>query len=268
MAGESTSALSSLNFLGGDPLKAWFLNKQEVPQGVAGSSVVIERSLQIFATLVIIFIGAVSGLAVLSLSWQVKGILIFFLITLPSLTLFIHSQQRKGLFKSISLFLDFLCLRRVLGKVMTRLESLDHQIKNFYLSSHKLFLKCLGLHVLSRFLGVLEILILGRILNVPMNLWDAFFIFSVIPITNTIVTFIPGSVGVLEGIFGVVFHSLAWDPATGVFLQLVRRIRQLFWAFLAFLLLHFSYKKSSEKSSISLWGKISSSLEDPSTGQP
>jgi len=245
LAGESVNSLTPLNFAGGDPFKAWILSSHQFPGGSSVTSIVIERTLQTLATVLIICSGTLAGVCVLPIDRETRIVLLAALSLLFLAMLALAFLKKRGLFQTLASVLNFFRLRRVAAKVRNNLQGQDEPIRAFYGKHHGAFLFCLVLHILAKSLSLVEITVVGRMLGVPMSLWQALFIASVIPVTNIAAAFIPGSLGVLEGVMGGVFHSLNWNPALGVTLQLIRRIRQVFFVTLGFLVFHFSLRKKT-----------------------
>ncbi len=79
-----------------------------------------------------------------------------------------------------------------------------------------------------------------------MGPWEAIFFAAVIPVTNMIGGFVPGTLGVLEGVVSSLFFALHWNPADGVVLQIARRLRALFWISLGLLFI-FLFKAKNKK---------------------
>lgn len=245
LAGESVNSLTPLNFAGGDPFKAWILSSHQFPGGSSVTSIVIERTLQTLATVLIICSGTLAGVWVLPIDHETRVVLLSALSLLFLGMLALAFLKKRGLFQTLSSMLHFFRLRRAAAKVREKLLAQDEPIRGFYAKHQATFVFCLLLHILAKSLSIVEITVVGRMLGVPMSLWQALFIASVIPVTNIAAAFIPGSLGVLEGVMGGVFHSLNWNPALGVSLQLIRRIRQIFYVTLGFLLFHFSLRKKT-----------------------
>ena len=57
--------------------------------------------------------------------------------------------------------------------------------------------------------------------------------------------------GVLEGAYGALFSVMGLNPVTGVAIQLVRRLRTLFWVLigLGFMLTYYKLKKPKKRES-------------------
>ena len=121
---------------------------------------------------------------------------------------------------------------------------IDEHLETFYSRNRRLFITCYFLHLAARLTGILEILVIGRFLGVPMGLWEATFFAAIIPVTNLIGGIVPGTFGVLEGVVSSLFYALHWDPSNGIVLQIARRLRALFWILLGLAFLFFSRKSN------------------------
>jgi len=245
VAGEAANTLTPLNFAGGDPVRVWLL-KRHFPVEIAGASVVVDRTLQMLATVSLIFLGNVAAVFKLDLPLYAKGlvggtagfILLFIIV-------FIFFQTR-GLFQSVTSLLAKLRIKRFSDKTLAKLKELDHHIGDFYRQARGLFFGCYLLHFAARLVGVLELLILGRFLGVPMGPWEALFFSAVIPVTNMVGCIVPGTLGVLEGVVSTLFYALHWNPADGVIIQIARRIRAFIWILIGLLFLAIFKKETKE----------------------
>lgn len=228
IAGEATNTLTPLNFAGGDPIRIWLLSRN-FPVAIGGASVVVDRTLQILAVVSLIFLGNVAALFKLDLPLYAKNLLG---ITAGFLLLFILAFvffQTRGFFQSILKLLTRLKIRKFSEKTTQRVKELDLHVGRFYKEDKKLFFFCYLMHFAARLIGILEILFLARFLGVPMGPWEAVFFAAVIPVTNMLGAIVPGTFGVLEGVVSSLFYALHWDPASGVVLQIARRLRAFFW---------------------------------------
>ena len=80
----------------------------------------------------------------------------------------------------------------------------------------------------------------------PIELLHCLFLASLTILINMAFVFIPGSIGVMEGGYGALFYLLKLDPAYGVSIQLIRRIRALFYVFIGFVIIAI-YKPKQDK---------------------
>lgn len=229
LAGEAVNTLLPMSWMGGDPVRIYMLQKN-ICGTTSTASVVLDRTVQSVAVVLLVFCGLVAAWFFLELpgAWQ---------IAFPMLTLlmggmtwfFIHRQQ-KGIFDFLSRLLAHLGFKRHLtDSFQRRIAELDQRISEFYQKDSKRFFMVLGFHFLARFLGVVEIYLISWLLHIPLGLDGALFLASLSILVNMVFVFIPGSMGVMEGAYGALFLLMHLNPVHGVAIQLVRRLRVIFW---------------------------------------
>lgn len=238
VAGEASNTLTPLNFAGGDPVRVWLLSKN-YPVDIGGASVVVDRTLQILGVVTIIFLGNMAALFQLDLPAYAKKILGITAVLMLAFILLFVFHQTKGLFQKLLRLATKLRIRKFSEKTLRKIEELDAHIMEFYQKDRKLFFYCYLFHLAGRFVGLLELIYIGRVLGVPMGFWEALFFAAVIPLTIMVGGIVPGTLGVLEGVVTSLFMALHWDPADGVILQVARRLRALFWILLGLLFIAF-----------------------------
>jgi hypothetical protein len=95
----------------------------------------------------------------------------------------------------------------------------------------------LSVHLVSRLLFALEIYAGLRLLGLPSG-WRETSIFAAVPIALSVAgTFIPGQLGLQEGVQALVAAALGIGPAAGLTLVLLQRVRQLLFVPLSGLLI-------------------------------
>lgn len=237
IAGEAANAITPLNFAGGDPIRGWILARRGVPGSAAASSLVVDRTIQILATVVLIISGTVAAIATLRLPFEITIFLGLSIALLTGLVALFLVEQRRGLFRRVTRVLTFLRIKRFSEKSLAKVELFDQEVKKIYGMHRFAFLPCFGLHFFARLLTVIEIYIIAAMLAIPMTIAQALFISSVIPAVNFLGALIPGALGIMEAVMSGLFFAMSWDPATGLALQLVRRVRGLFWVIVGFIIL-------------------------------
>ncbi len=250
VSGEAANTLTPLNFAGGDPVRVWLLSKT-IPLSISGASVVVDRTLQIMAIVVLIFFGNMAALLKLDLPVYAKSILggvaAFLLLFISLFTYY----QTRGLFQKLSRLAKKLRLRNFSDHTLKKIEELDAHVLDFYRQDRALFLGCFLLHVSARFIGIWEIYLLAHFLGVPMDFWGALFFSAVIPITNMVGSLVPGNLGVLEGVVSSLFLALHWNPADGVVLQIARRVRSFLWIVVGLIFIAIFKAKNKEETTVS-----------------
>lgn len=244
VAGEAINTATPLSFAGGDPLRIAFIRRFfSGREGAA--SVVLDRTIHSLATALMMGLGAILAIGTLSLSQRLRiGLLILLGVLFAALVIAIFRQHR-GLFVGIVAVLDFLGLGKWIRKgVRQKLGHIDEQIQYFYRSGKLRFYASIFFHVLGRLLGVLEIYAIAAFLDIHLNFLNSYFLAMLGALINIIFVFVPGSMGVMEGAYGGLFHVLSLDPAGGIALQLVRRIRSFVWIGIGFFFIYAHHRDS------------------------
>ncbi|MDO8644262.1 MAG: flippase-like domain-containing protein [bacterium] len=237
--GEAVNAVTPLNWAAGDPVRIYLMRDELHWQG-GTRSVVVDRTLYIFSVLVFIGIGTT-----LFLSYHVLPTDIFkqLMIGLGCLSVgfsFFFLIQRRGFFASLLKVARLLRLeKKIPEKRRTQLREIDLSIRQAYRRGGWKVIAALLLQFTTRCVMVLETtMILYSFGTFPRFglLWG---LTAIVPLVNLLFSFIPGSLGILEGMNGILFHFLNLNPATGVSLQLVRRMRAACWGIVGWAFLYF-----------------------------
>jgi hypothetical protein len=120
-------------------------------------------------------------------------------------------------------------------------KALDGNLRLLYARANLKTAAALGLHILARLTGVVEIWLILKVLGVPADYVQAWFIASVVVISNTIFFILPGQWGITESAGMLVLKSLGHPAAIGLTLSVIRRIRKL--AFVCLALVFFMSEK-------------------------
>ncbi len=113
----------------------------------------------------------------------------------------------------------------------------EPSLRAMLIGPRRTLLAGLSIHLASRLLFALEIYAGLRLLGLPSG-WRQTAIFSAVPIALSVAgTFIPGQLGLQEGVQALVAAALGIGPAAGLTLVLLQRVRQLVFVPLSGLLI-------------------------------
>lgn len=244
LAGEAVNTVTPANFLGGDPVRIYLLKKYY--RWTAGAaSVVVDRTLHAMASIFAIIIG--TSLAFWRLDTIPNNIKIGLPIILAIFILFVafvFLHQRQGFFTFLmDLARAFHIKRSFAPATVKRFQELDADISKFYLHNAEGFWGALFLHFAGRVLGVVEIYLIAVVAYPEFTFIEAWILGAVAPIVNTIFTFIPGAIGVLEGASAGALVIMGIPGSVGITVQIVRRIRQGIWIALGFTAMNVQERK-------------------------
>ena len=243
LIGEAVNTVTPANFVGGDPVRAYIL-KGHYPITSGAASVIVDRTIHIMATLAVIITGVVLAF------WKMPflplniryGAPIVLLIS-SAFVLVIYVRQRSGLFASIAHIIEKINLKMGFSnRVIQHLLEIDKDISNFYKANPKAFLIAFLLHFAGRVLGILEIYVAGKAFSGNFTLETAIFLGTITPLVNLIFTFVPGALGIMEGVYTGFSHLIGIPPSVGLSIQIYRRCRAAFWLSVGFVLMAL-YKK-------------------------
>lgn len=237
LSGEAVNTMTPISFMGGDPVRIYLLKKR-MPTTLSTASTVLDRTMQSLA--VILFLLSGLGLAWLTIDlpplW--KKLFPIVVVTMLGLVWFFIHHQRKGIFEFLSRLLTRLGFKRHQSeRIQDRIAELDERIARFYGQHPWRFILVLLMHFLARVLGAFEIYFIAQFLNIDMGLLGGFYLASLSILVNFVFVFIPGSMGIMEGAYGALCHLMGLAGYVGVAIQLVRRLRALFWIFVGLLLM-------------------------------
>jgi len=103
----------------------------------------------------------------------------------------------------------------------------EPSLREMLVGPRRTLLAGLTIHLASRLLFALEIYAGLRLLGLPSG-WRVTAIFAAVPIALSVAgTFIPGQLGLQEGVQALVAAALGFGPAAGLTLVLLQRVRQL-----------------------------------------
>lgn len=236
--GDALNTLTPANFIVGDPARAYFLKHHfKFTEGAA--SVVVDRTLQMIATFVVIIIGTAAAL--LELKFLPKNIKygLPIAVTVAAVFIgFIFVHQHKGLFNLLVDISKRLKIKKSYStETLEKLGAVDGHIQDFYLMNRKGFWLALMAHIFGRMLGIVEIFIIGYAVDPRFTLGTALMLVAAAPVINFAFAFIPGALGVMESAFSAILFFLHFTPATGLTIQLIKRLRAGVWIAIGFILM-------------------------------
>ena len=238
IAGEAVNTVTPASFLGGDPVRIYIL-KKHFPVTEGAASVVVDRTLHTMSVLMIVFVGMVFAF------WHMPFLPLNMRYGLPIILIisglfmgFVFAHQRRGLFSFFMYLLKKLHIKKSFStRTVEKFQELDYHIADFYLKNPKGFWIALSLHLTGRFLGVVEIYAVGKILDSEFTLYAALLLGALAPIVNFIFAFIPGALGIMEGAYSGLLYILHLPAELGLSIQIFRRARALLWITLGFIAL-------------------------------
>jgi uncharacterized protein (TIRG00374 family) len=232
-AGEVVNMTTPTAYVGGEPLKAYLLQRFGIPLVEGLASVVIAKTIMTLAQVLFILVGIALTFWMLGAPGSSSQIAAAGLLTaallLFGVAVFIFVQKR-GLFmwmlqtlRRVGLHVAFLEDRQ--GK----LRSLDETILSFYTHHRSAFYGSTGLYLLGWLSEALEVYVIIAFLGESANALSALSIGALSVLIKGGTFFIPGSLGAQDGGNLLLLKAFGYSDVTGITFALLRRFRELTW---------------------------------------
>jgi glycosyltransferase 2 family protein len=232
-AGEVVNMTTPTAYVGGEPLKAYFLQRHQIPMVEGLASVVIAKTIMTLAQVLFILVGIALAFWMLGAegsSGQVAAAsLLSVALLLFGVAAFIFVQKR-GLFMWILRTLRGLGLHvAFLESREEKLRSLDGIILNFYMHHRSAFYAATALYLLGWLAEAVEVYVIILYLGGPASLLSAISIGALSVFIKGGTFFIPGSLGTQDGGNLLLLKAFGYSDVTGITFALLRRFRELVW---------------------------------------
>ncbi|MCP4267886.1 MAG: flippase-like domain-containing protein [Candidatus Brocadiaceae bacterium] len=230
LAGESVNLIVPSATFAGEPVKAYFLKKHNVPMVDGMASVVISRAIMTISQIIFVMIGVVLLLYKLNVSGsRLTSSIAIILLGIP-IIVFIVFIQKHGLFTFLLKLLRMFRIKiRYIEDKEDKLRELDKNIYQFYRHNKKKAFSSFIYYFLGWLAGLIEVFLILYFLNIPIDTITTYIIESLSTVAKGVTSFIPGSVGGQEGGIIAIFASLKLGSSIALTFGILRRFRELIW---------------------------------------
>ncbi len=229
-AGEAVNAITPTAYLGGEPLKAWLLQRQGVSFVPGLASVMVSKTALMLTQGGFVFLGLLMALHHWRSTIPLPAAAAVGLL-LGGLTYgLIIGVQRRGLFGLLlALSRRWSGREELLASWEADLHALDERLRSFYGTRIPDFIICCSFHFLGWVLGAWEVYVVLWLLGNPVDFSSAFAIDALSGVAKLAAVIVPGSLGVQEGGQVVIFAAFGLGAPLAITFGLLRRGRELLW---------------------------------------
>jgi glycosyltransferase 2 family protein len=230
MAGEAVNVTTPAAYVGGEPLKAYFLKRYGVPMVDGLASVITAKTTMTLAQMLFILLGWALAFWIIGkagVSWMAMLVSVGMLTV--GIGLFVLLQRHGigmgclGMLRACGIRLAFLEKRE------PQLQDLDDTIRDFYLQRRQTFYAALGVYFLAWLTETLEVYAILYFLGVSIDLWTSVSLAALTVFIKGGTFFIPGSLGAQEGGYTLLLMTFGYSEVTGITFALIRRLREILW---------------------------------------
>ena len=230
MAGETVNVTTPAAYMGGEPLKAYWLKRYGVPMVESMASVITAKTTMTLAQILFILLGM--GLAF----WIMDAASHYWMAMMVSLGLLAFGVGLFVVFQRYGLGMGGLILLQTCGirlafleRRKPQLQKMDATIQRFYSQNGRTFYMALGTFFLAWLCETLEVYAILYFLDVSAGVWTSISIAALTVFIKGGTFFIPGSLGAQEGGYTLLLMSFGYTEVTGITFALIRRLREILW---------------------------------------
>lgn len=240
-AGEVVNMTTPTAYVGGEPLKAYLLKRDQVPFVDGLASVILAKTVMTIAQLGFIIMGmalafwligqAQSRTQWIAASALSAGILVFGVLGFVAV-------QRWGIFTGTLGLLRRAKVRIAYLEARERqFQELDRTILNFYANDRPRFLMSTGCFLLGWLSEALEVWVMLALLGQPVTIGASVAIGGLSSLIKGGSFFIPGSLGAQDGGNLLLVTAFGYSEVAGITFALLRRFREIVWIVIGLLCL-------------------------------
>jgi len=234
LSGEAINNLTPTATMGGEVVRGRMIAEQ-CDRHTAWASVAVAKLSQTFAQMCFVFLGLLFVVRDVPLPDGFRRGLFIGLGLLTTGLLTGIVMQRRGLF-GVGARLAVRLGIRVPEALHAQLEQLDTEIARIY-AAPTAFIGSVAGFFCGWCMGAVEVYIIMTCLDLAPT-WSLALTVEVLSVAiDALLFFVPAKAGVQEGGKALIFGFLGLDPAKGLVLGIVRRLRELTWSLVGLIVL-------------------------------
>jgi hypothetical protein len=244
VAGDATASINALGAFAGEPIKALYI-RDIVPLKTGLASVVLDRTIHSIAVILIFMTGIIIGLFVLNLplAFSITGMAVMLIAII--FMFYIVGKQKDGFISFILTKIPkFIVNKFMTQSRMDKVKLLDEELSRLLAPQNrsKFWISLFLRYVIILAVSTLEIyiIVIMSASVIQFSLFEAMFVYVFGFILTSAMFFMPANIGTSEGAYSLAFKMLGFDPALGLSLGIIRRLRTFVWAGIGILLLFYA----------------------------
>ena len=230
MAGDAVNAVNPLGVVGGELMRVRLLSRV-VPVSAATASVGLVATAQFVSQILFVLSGTPLTIHWIKDAGIRKGLWILCVLLLVLFLLVLWLALSRTAFPAIRNRLRGIAwLRRRWAAIPERWKKTESETIGVLRERPGSFLLAVAITFLDWQLGVIEALVILRLLHQPITFPQVYAIELLSVVIEGILFFVPAKIGTQEGGKVLIFLAMGLDPMKGLTLGVIRRLCGLFWA--------------------------------------
>lgn len=249
VAAVAVNAATPFLGLGGEPARLLWLRPEVRSAGVAG--LFVDRAAFLFASALFLVGGAAAAALRLPVPEWMKLTLLGVAGLALGLAVALYLLQRRGavampIARLVCRLSGRLLLRRTKqatdqrtprDRLLAFATEMDQRIQRTHVNRPRRFVVAVSLHLAGRCASALEVFVGARLLGMEVGAVATLILTAVPVAVDLVFSFVPSQIGFNEGTNALLAETLGFDPAAGMALAFLQRLRQVVFVSLGFALL-------------------------------
>ncbi len=228
LVGEAMNSVTPTAYLGGEPVKAFVLQRFGVPLTESATSVILAKTALTIAQIAFVIVGVALFLVRREVAVSSLPILIALSIAGVAMTAVLVILQRRGLVAFLARLIKRAFPRaRLVARLAAQAPEIDRRLRSFYGARPRAAAVSVAFHFVGWLTGAAEVYVIMALIGHPVGVLDAVVIEALAQPTRLAGILIPGTIGVQEAGGMVIFGLLGLPPELGLAMMLLKRVREL-----------------------------------------
>lgn len=228
LIGEAMNSITPTAYLGGEPVKAFVLQRFGVPLTEGAASVILAKTALTIGQIAFVVV----GIALFMIRRDVGMVTVPTVLALTlaggAVTFVLVVLQRRGLVAFVARVARRLLPRaRLVARLAERAPEIDARLRSFYGARPRAAAASVAFHFAGWVIGATEVFVIMYLIGHPVTLGDAIIIEALAQPTRLAGVLIPGTLGVQEAGGMMIFGLLGLPPDLGLAMMLLKRIREI-----------------------------------------
>lgn len=249
ITGYAINCSTPVGLMGGEPYRILELKKY-VGTTKATSSVILYSMMHVVSHFLLWMISALLIAVTIPMDEGLIGTLVgVFVVCFALLILFFKGYKKGMVVKVFTLLRKLPYVKKWAVKFYQnneeKLQIIDEQIAHLHGNQKRRFYSSLGLELLARVVGCLEIYFIVQAMGFDITFIDSVIVVAFSSLFANILFFSPMQLGTREGGYILALKLLALPANLGFSVSIITRIRELFWIALGMLIMKLQPDASS-----------------------
>ena len=228
LVGEAMNSLTPTAYLGGEPVKAFVLQRFGVPLTEGATSVILAKTALTVAQIAFVIVGIALFLVrreAIAASVPTLAVLVMAGVAVTALLVLL---QRRGLVAFVARLIGRVLPRaQIVTRLVARAPEIDQRLRAFYGARPRAAATSVLFHFAGWLTGAAEVFVIMKLIGHPVAVLDAVVIEALAQPTRLAGILVPGTIGVQEAGGMVIFGLLGLPPQLGLAMMLLKRVREL-----------------------------------------